>query len=73
MNDQLKLRQIRHSKGFTQELLAERVGVSAQTIHRFETGRSSPKLSDLVKISRVLGIRLVDLLPVEPSKQPAAA
>lgn len=68
-----KIRQVRQSKGLTQDALAAQVGVSRQTIRSFEQNKTSPRLFDLERISRVLGIRLVDLLSVEHTNHSSAA
>lgn len=42
--------------------LADRAGVSQQTIWLIESGRRSPTLTTLDKIARALGVEIVDLL-----------
>ncbi len=46
-----KLQLIRRSKGFTQEQLAEILGVSRQAVAKWESGQSYPDISNLIQIS----------------------
>jgi len=57
------MQNIRKSKGLTQEELAEAVGKSTSWIGRIETGRVTPNMKLLQKISRALGVRVKDLIP----------
>ena len=49
-----KLRRLRKAQGLTQGELAEKAGVSINTIVRYETGKNSPKLELLEDIFKVL-------------------
>lgn len=55
MNKEL-LRRLRREKGFNQIDLAQRVGVSIDTVRRWEAGKREPKLSDLEKIASALEV-----------------
>lgn len=46
----LKLRQERLSRGWTQQFVADCIGVSKQTVHDIETGRRKPSYSVLVRL-----------------------
>jgi transcriptional regulator with XRE-family HTH domain len=48
--------------GWTQEQVAERVGVDAETISRFERGNNLPSLLTLEKLSTALRLPIGDLL-----------
>ena len=48
------LKRIRKSKGFTQENLAERIGVERRQITRIETGKSYPSFNSLDNLCEVL-------------------
>ncbi len=50
-------------KGLSQEELAQMVGVSTNTISRWETGTYEPTLNDLELLARKLGVRMLDLFP----------
>ncbi len=56
------LRNLRESKGFSQEKLAELVSVSVMTIRRWEWGQRVPRLEELKKISEIFGITVNELL-----------
>jgi putative transcriptional regulator len=57
------LQKVRKAKGFTQEQLAEKIGVSATWIGYIETGIYRPNLKLLYKIARVLKVKVKDLIP----------
>ncbi len=53
------------SKGMSQEALAKAIGVTTNTISRWETGTYKPDLEDLDKLSRFLGVSLLEFFPPE--------
>lgn len=57
-----KILQARKALGLSQEQLAEQIGVSRQSISKWETGQSAPELDKLVALSRMFGISTDDLL-----------
>lgn len=57
-----KLFDFRKSKGLSQEELAEKIGVSRQTIYAWETGKSVPDTENLAKLCQVLEIETKDLV-----------
>lgn len=54
--------QLRKALGLSQEQLAEQVGVSRQSISKWETGQSAPELEKLILLSRVFGVSTDQLL-----------
>ena len=54
MSNEQKLKAIRKEKGWSQERLARKIGVSFQTIHRWETGKFQPSQLAQEKIDRLL-------------------
>lgn len=54
--------QLRRAMGLSQEQLAEQVGVSRQSISKWETGQSAPELEKLVLLSKVFGVSTDALL-----------
>ena len=54
----------RKSIGWTQDQLAERLGVDAETISRFERGVTVPALVTLDRLAEILKTRVADLLSV---------
>lgn len=59
------LRDVRRSRGVTQEQLAVKSGVSRATISAFESGNGDPILSTLQKLADALGVQPADLLKKE--------
>lgn len=53
----------RNKCGFSQEKLAEMVGVERNTITRYENGAREPQLNVLVEIAKVLNVSILQLLP----------
>jgi putative transcriptional regulator len=56
-----RLRDLRAEQGWSQGDLAERLGVSRQTINSIETGRSDPSLALAFRIARLLSRRIEDI------------
>lgn len=52
------VRALRHSRGLTQEVLAERCDLSVDAVRRIEWGTISPSLDTLSKLGRGLAISL---------------
>jgi putative transcriptional regulator len=61
----VRLRERRQAVGWTQEQLAERVGVSRQTIISIETGRYMPSLPLALRLARAFRCRVEDLFTLE--------
>lgn len=61
MNFGKKIQNLRKREGLTQEELAEKIGVTRQTISKWELGETSPDLNLLDKISKCFGISLDEL------------
>ena len=57
-----KLRQARLERRLTQEALAERLGVSRQTVSNWENNRSYPDVMSVIALSEEYSISLDDLL-----------
>lgn len=57
-----RLRQARQGRELTQEELAERIGVSRQTISSWENDRSYPDIGSVIALSELYGISLDELL-----------
>ena len=67
--DQIKigkfLQELRKEKGFTQEQLAEQLGVARRTISRWETGNNLPDMDILIELSDLYTVDLRELLDGE--------
>lgn len=64
------LQYLRKQNGnMTQEKLAERMGVSRQTISKWETGEAVPELDKLVELSRLFSCTIDALLKEDMAPQ----
>ena len=59
-----RIKALRTANGFTQEQIADRIGVSRQKYARIESGNNSITLDILSKISEVLGVTVGDITRV---------
>ncbi|MEI3479077.1 MAG: helix-turn-helix transcriptional regulator [Bilophila sp.] len=57
-----KIQSRRKAMGLSQEELAQRTGVSRQSVTKWETGQSAPDLDRLVQLADLLGVSLDYLL-----------
>jgi len=60
-----KIAESRRHLRLTQSGLAEKVGVTAQAVSKWEQGRSCPDIAILDEIADALGISLFELLGME--------
>ena len=60
-----RIRELREKNGLTQEILAEKVGVTRQTILFLEKGKYNPSLRLAYKIARVFGVKIEDVFSFE--------
>lgn len=58
-----KIQKIRKEKEWTQEKLAERIGVSTTFIGYVETGQRIPNLKMIYKIANALGVKVKEFFP----------
>ena len=56
-----KVKQYRKAARMTQSQLAERAGVSRQTISDIETGKHDPTISVALLLARALGVKVDNL------------
>ena len=59
-----RIKEYRKNIGFTQSKLAERLGISEQSVSKWETGVTMPDITMLVPLSSVLGVSVDSLLGV---------
>lgn len=62
------IQMLRRAKGLTQEALAHRVGVSRQTVAKWEAGESVPDLANGSALAEVLGVTLDTLASYKPTE-----
>lgn len=65
MNNLIKVERARN--GMSQSDLAEKVGVTRQTIYAIETKRFIPSTVLAFKIAEILGVEVAKLFELEPS------
>ena len=63
-----RVREIRQEKGFTQQSLAERVGVTRQTIIAVEKGKFAPSVKLALELAAALGTPLEEMFWLEKVK-----
>ena len=56
-----RLRVLRAERNWSQADLAERLGVSRQTVNSIETGKYDPSLPLAFKIARLVGLKIEDV------------
>ena len=61
----------RKQAGYSQEALAERLGVSRQAISKWETGEATPDAERIIALAKVLGITTDALLLGREEPAPA--
>lgn len=52
------LKRLREMKGFSQEIVAERIGVSRQAVSKWENGTSNPSTENLIQLSKLFEVDL---------------
>ena len=66
------IRKLRFERNeMTQQDLAERVGVTRQTINAIEAGKYSPSLEVAFRIATAFGVRLEDVFSYDGGAQPS--
>ena len=69
-----KISALRAARGMKQDELAAALGVSRQSVSKWETGASVPELDRLVQLAGLFGVTLDELAGLEPpSPKPPAA
>ena len=68
MGKNYAMKEARTKAGLSQQELAERLGVSRQTINAIEKGDYNPTIRLCIGICRVLGLTLNDLFWEQPSE-----
>ena len=56
-----RMKQIRKEKRMTQEETADRAGVTAVSLSRWENGERNPTFQDVEKVARALGVTMEEL------------
>ena len=67
-----KLTKLRNERGFTQQEMANLIGVGIAQMRRYEKGKSSPTLEVIKNIARVLGVSADELIFEEEERVPTS-
>lgn len=65
-----KLQQLRKARGWSQEKLAEQLGVSRQAVSKWEVDAAQPDVQNVLQISSLFGVTVDYLLREEESAIP---
>lgn len=57
-----RLQQLRKMNGYSQDVLAEKIGVSRQSVSKWERAESSPETDNLIALAELYGMTLDELL-----------
>ena len=63
-----RLQQLRKENGYSQEVLAEKLGISRQSVSKWERAESSPEIDNLMALSKIYGLTIDELLDVSCDK-----
>lgn len=69
-----KIKELRKSKGYSQELIAEKIAVSRQTVSKWENDLSSPSTNNLINLANLLEVDMnviTDQSPLNTDKENA--
>ncbi len=69
MNFASKLKNLRKKTGFSQEKLADKLGVSRQAVTKWETENGIPDIENIIAISKLFDVSIDDLLLDEEVKK----
>lgn len=67
----IKIRELREQFRYSQDVLAQNLKVSTNTVSRWETAKYKPSVMDLQKIADLFKIKLSTILPPEDSEDPS--
>lgn len=63
-----KIKELRKAHKYTQEQLAEKIGIGTPNISYFETGKFAPSIETLQKLAQVFGVEFYELYMFQPLK-----
>ena len=58
----MKLSDIRKSKHYTQQYVADQIGIEQSAVAMWESGKSTPSMKNLLRLAEVLDVSLDDLV-----------
>lgn len=63
-----RLQQLRKMNGYSQEVLAEKLGISRQSVSKWERAEASPEIDNLMALSKIYGLTVDELLDTSNDK-----
>ena len=64
-----KIKQLRYKAGLTQEQLSERLGISAQSVSKWETATTMPDITLLPALATELGVTIDELFDLTANQK----
>lgn len=62
-----KIKTIRELRGFSQEYMADKLGIAQNTYSKIETGQTNLKIDTLIKLAEILGVSPMDIVSNQPA------
>ena len=56
------LKKLRKAKNYSQDVLAEKVGVSRQSVSKWETGDAYPEMNNILELCKIFHCKINDLI-----------
>ena len=66
----MKIKALRNSKSFTQEQLAEKVGITPQYLGNIERGKENPTLNTFINLSNAIDVSLNEIFNLLEAEDP---
>lgn len=63
-----RLQQLRKANGYSQDVLAEKLGISRQAVSKWERAESSPSVDNLIDLAKLYGISVDEMLNTDNDK-----
>lgn len=64
-----RLMKLRKQKGYSQEELADKLGISRQAVSKWERAEASPDTDNLIELAKLYGVSLDELLGINTNKE----
>ena len=64
----MNIKNMRNNRGITQKMLADELRVAQSTVAMWETGENAPRTKMLLKLAKVLGCTVDELLQEDPGE-----
>lgn len=62
-------REYRESKCMTLQEVGDKIGISKQTVQKWEKGKVRPRPASVYKLAKCLGVSVVDISDLKPEKE----